>query len=145
MTPSDSATPHRRRSDFDAGFPVLRALVIDDDAAFGRSIAEAHLLEKLAVAQRMMKRQRRLDATIRELYGLATRDELTGVFNRRYFFAEAERLLAEGATLSLVLFDLDGFKKVNDTYGHLTGDRILRDVGALFLTRTRHEDIIARY
>jgi len=233
MTPSETP-PHRRRSDFEAGFPVLRALVVDDDVAFrasvgnllqrlgfvvanaseqrdvtaaidssafdllivdsempridpyaligtirssrrtadayamvitpeegvdasidalragfddavGRSIGEAHLLEKLAVAQRLMKRQRRLDATIRELYGLATRDELTGVFNRRYFFAEAERLLGEGATLSLVLFDLDGFKQVNDTFGHLSGDRILRDVGALFLTRTRHEDMIARY
>ncbi len=78
-------------------------------------------------------------------YGLATRDELTGLFNRRYFFTEAERRLAEGAPVGVVFFDLDGFKEVNDTFGHLAGDRILRDVGSLFLRRTRHEDLIARY
>jgi len=47
--------------------------------------------------------------------------------------------------VNLVLFDLDRFKDVNDTYGHLAGDRILRDVGALFLSHTRAQDIIARY
>jgi two-component system cell cycle response regulator len=126
----------------DASIEALRA---GFDDAVERSADEQELVQKLAVAHRMMKRQRRLDATIRELYGLATRDELTGVFNRRYFFSEAERLLAAGAEVSLVLFDLDGFKQVNDTYGHLSGDRILRDIGALFLSRTRNEDIIARY
>ena len=126
----------------DANIDALRA---GFDDSVERSAAEDEVVRKLAIAQRMMKRQRRLDATIRELYGLATRDELTGVFNRRYFFSEAERLLGQGAEISLVLFDLDGFKQVNDTYGHLSGDRILRDIGALFLTRTRNEDIIARY
>jgi diguanylate cyclase (GGDEF)-like protein len=123
----------------------IEALKAGFDDSVERSAAEEDLVRKLAIAHRMMKRQRRLDATIRELYGLATRDELTGVFNRRYFFSEAERLLTQGAEISLVLFDLDGFKQVNDTYGHLAGDRILRDIGALFLTRTRNEDIIARY
>ena len=123
----------------------LDALRAGYDDTVERSAAEEELVRKLAIAHRMMKRQRRLDATIRELYGLATRDELTGVFNRRYFFSEAERLLGQGAEISLVLFDLDGFKQINDTYGHLSGDRILRDIGAVFLTRTRNEDIIARY
>ena len=126
----------------DASLDALRA---GYDDTVERSAAEEELVRKLAIAHRMMKRQRRLDATIRELYGLATRDELTGVFNRRYFFSEAERLLGQGAEISLVLFDLDGFKQINDTYGHLSGDRILRDIGAVFLTRTRNEDIIARY
>src|SRR2546427_276757 len=101
----------------DASIDALRA---GFDDAVNRSAVEEELVRKLAVADRLMKRQRRLDATIRELYGLATRDELTGVFNRRYFFSEAERLLAQGAEVSLVLFDLDGFKQVNDTYGHLS-------------------------
>ncbi|MCU1346988.1 MAG: diguanylate cyclase [Acidobacteria bacterium] len=110
-----------------------------------KSSQEIELVAKLGAARRLITRQRRLDATVRELYGLATRDELTGLFNRRFFFGEAERMLADGVDVSLVFFDLDDFKRINDNFGHLAGDRILRDVGALFLRRTRHEDLIARY
>ena len=110
-----------------------------------KSSADIEIIAKLGAARRLISRQRRLDATVRELYGLATRDELTGLFNRRFFFSEADRLLADGVEVSLLFFDLDDFKRINDTFGHLAGDRILRDVGALFLRRTRHEDLIARY
>ena len=47
--------------------------------------------------------------------------------------------------LSLLLLDVDDFKRVNDTFGHLAGDRILRDIGKLFINHTRHGDVIARY
>src|SRR5260221_13331973 len=70
---------------------------------------------------------------------------LAGLSSRRFFFAEAERRLAEGAPVGLILFDIDDFKAVNDTWGHLAGDRVLRDIGALFLRNTRHEGLIARY
>jgi len=82
---------------------------------------------------------------VRELHGFATRDELTGVFNRRVFSSETERLLAGGAAVTIVLFDLDDFKQINDTFGHIAGDVVLRDVGALFHRQTRPEDLIARY
>jgi diguanylate cyclase (GGDEF)-like protein len=107
--------------------------------------SEMEISAKLSAARRLLSREKRLDETVRELYGLATRDELTGVFNRRFFFAEADRLLEEGTIVNLIFFDLDEFKWVNDTFGHLAGDRILRDIGALFLSRTRTEDLIARY
>ena len=123
----------------------IAALRLGFDDYILKSSSELEIAAKLSAARRLVTRQRRLDTTVRELYGLATRDELTGLFNRRYFFAEAERVLAEGTVINLVLFDLDDFKPVNDTYGHLAGDRILRDIGALFLRRTRHEDLIARY
>jgi diguanylate cyclase (GGDEF)-like protein len=123
----------------------IRALKAGFDDFVFKSTVDAEIVAKLGAARRLVMRQRRLDTTVRELYGLATRDELTGLFNRRYFFTEADRLLAEGAAVNLVLYDLDNFKYVNDTYGHLAGDRILRDIGSLFLGRTRHQDIIARY
>lgn len=128
--------------DLDTKITALRA---GFDDFMEKSTPDAEIVAKLGAARRLIVRQRRLDTTVRELYGLATRDELTGLFNRRYFFTEADRFLGEGSLVNLVLFDLDHFKHVNDTYGHLAGDRILRDVGALFLTNTRHQDIIARY
>lgn len=123
----------------------VNALALGYDDFIRKSGNEAELAAKLGAARRVVARQQRLDDAVRELYGLATRDELTGLLNRRFFFEEASRQLASGADISFVLFDLDGFKQVNDHFGHLAGDRILRDVGALFLRRTRHEDLIARF
>ena len=130
------------RTDVETKIAALRA---GFDDFLMKTINETEIVAKIGAARRLIVRQRRLDAAVRELYGLATRDELTGLFNRRFFFAEAERRLAEGAPVGVVFFDLDGFKQINDTYGHLAGDRILRDVGSLFLRRSRHEDLIARY
>lgn len=116
-----------------------------DDFITKSTTGDTEMIAKLGAARRLVQRQRRLDLAVRELYGLATRDELTGLFNRRYFYAEAERMLAEGCNINIALFDLDDFKRINDNYGHLAGDQILRDVGALFLRSTRADDLVARY
>jgi two-component system chemotaxis family response regulator WspR len=123
----------------------IRALETGFDDFIAKSCGEAELVAKLVAARRVAVRHRALDRTIRELHGLATRDELTGLFNRRFFAAETARLLAAGAAVSIALFDLDGFKQVNDTFGHLAGDQVLRDVGAVFQKYTRPGDLIARY
>ena len=123
----------------------VAALRLGYDDFLTKSTGDTEMVAKLGAARRLVQRQRRLDATVRELYGLATRDELTGLFNRRYFYAEGERLLADGCNITLALFDLDDFKSVNDSHGHLAGDQILRDIGALFLRSTRADDLIARY
>jgi diguanylate cyclase (GGDEF)-like protein len=123
----------------------VAAIRLGYDDFITKTTGDTEMIAKLGAARRLVQRQRRLDLAVRELYGLATRDDLTGLFNRRYFHAEAERLLAEGHHLTLALFDLNAFKNINDTYGHLAGDQILRDVGALFLRSTRADDLIARY
>lgn len=123
----------------------LTALKAGFDDFLTKTSPEEEIVAKLDVARRIVTRQRTLAATVRELYGLATRDELTGVFNRRFFVLEAERMLAARDAINIVLFDLDDFKKVNDDFGHLAGDRVLRDIGALFHRNTRPEDLIARY
>ena len=122
----------------------LEALNRGFDDFVAKSSPEAEIVAKLAAARRLAARQRTMDVAIRELYGLATRDELTGLFNRRFFLGEVERLLSSGVPISLILFDLDDFKLVNDTHGHLAGDLVLRDIGALFHRSTRPEDIVAR-
>jgi two-component system cell cycle response regulator len=123
----------------------LDALQAGFDDFIAKSLPEVEILAKLAAALRVAARQRTMDATIRELFGLAAHDELTGLFNRRFFVSEVERLLARGTVVNVLLFDLDGFKQVNDTYGHLAGDRVLRDVATSFQTRTRPQDIVARF
>lgn len=84
-----------------------------------------------------------------ELYKMAVVDALTGAYNKRYF---EERLKEEFSycirnevPLSLILFDLDFFKKVNDTYGHPAGDFVLSRVSTLAKSIVRNEDILARY
>ncbi len=84
-----------------------------------------------------------------ELFSLAVTDELTGLANRRRFFdvLEGEILKArmEGTCLSLMMLDSDHFKKVNDTYGHLAGDDVLRQIGRILRENVYPLDTPARY
>ena len=88
------------------------------------------------------------ETRIRQLQSLSVTDELTGLLNRRGFRLELERALARAErrdeTGLLVLFDLDLFKAVNDSYGHLAGDAVLCAVAELLRQRTRKSDSIAR-
>jgi diguanylate cyclase (GGDEF)-like protein len=77
------------------------------------------------------------------------RDPLTGLFNRRYFEEILERLLNRGNqgeyAVSLIMLDIDHFKQINDTFGHLAGDAVLRDVGIFLKGSVRPTDIVCRY
>jgi len=81
-------------------------------------------------------------------YG-AHNDELTGLYNRRYFnyklAEEISRVKRTQSTLSLILIDTDNFKKVNDTHGHLMGDKVLKKLGDILKLNTRSIDIAARW
>jgi diguanylate cyclase (GGDEF)-like protein len=84
-----------------------------------------------------------------EIYRMTIMDGLTGVYNKRYFMESLERELGRSKrynrTLSLIMFDIDHFKDVNDTYGHLAGDHVLKELAQLVRGRTRSEEIVARY
>jgi diguanylate cyclase (GGDEF)-like protein len=86
---------------------------------------------------------------LEELYESSVRDPLTGAFNRRHFSERLEAELAyakrHSAALSLLLLDIDYFKKINDTYGHLEGDRVLRELTRACFQGLRTEDMFARY
>ncbi len=83
-----------------------------------------------------------------EIYRLMTIDGLTEVHNKRYFHEvlekEASRCRRYDRTFSLVMFDIDHFKKINDTFGHLAGDAVLRQLGVIVRQRVRRDDIVAR-
>src|SRR5256885_6142936 len=123
----------------------LLALNAGFDDFLTKASSEPELVAKVVAARRLASRQRTMGMALRELYGLATRDDLTGLFNRRFFISESERLLTEGTPLNIVLIDLDDFKQINDSYGHLAGDRVLRDIGTTLHTHTRAEDVVARF
>jgi diguanylate cyclase (GGDEF)-like protein/PAS domain S-box-containing protein len=82
------------------------------------------------------------------LHRLADHDDLTGLFNRRRFtedlVAQASRASRYGEPATLLIFDLDDFKRVNDTHGHQAGDDLLRRVGAAISQRVRATDLAAR-
>jgi len=84
-----------------------------------------------------------------ELSEQAIRDPLTGLLNRRYLSEmltrEIGRASREGYPVSFVMLDIDGFKQINDVYGHATGDLILRVLGSQLLSQSRAGDIACRY
>jgi two-component system cell cycle response regulator len=123
----------------------IAALSAGYDDFLSKACTEVEVIAKVVAAKRVASRQRRLEEVANEWKILATRDELTGVATRRSIYSRIDMLLGEGRHLGLAILDLDDFKIINDTYGHLAGDRILRDLGALFVTRTRSIDLIARY
>lgn len=85
----------------------------------------------------------------REMFERTVRDSLTGLFNRIYFLEQVGTLLETGSRqglgLAILLLDIDFFKRVNDTFGHDSGDEVLRQVAAVLRTATRAEDLVARY
>lgn len=84
-----------------------------------------------------------------EVQRLALLDGLTGVFNRRHFFELAQREYGRAArygnTLSVVMLDIDDFKRINDRFGHPVGDEVLRVVAARTLAASRDVDVVGRY
>ena len=83
-----------------------------------------------------------------DLYELTVTDPLTGLYNRRHFDAQLEVILTEhlahGQPVCLLIIDVDGFKFINDTYGHPAGDQALRTIAGLLRERARRQDYIAR-
>ncbi len=83
-----------------------------------------------------------------EIYRLMTVDGLTQVHNKRYFDETLDKELSRARrydrVFSLILFDIDHFKQVNDEYGHLAGDAVLRHIGLLVRGHVRRDDVVAR-
>jgi len=116
-----------------------------------RDITEKHQIQ-LRIQQAntdLTLKLEQIQALQAQLQEQAIRDSLTGLFNRRYFEealpAEMTKAQRAGTSLSILLMDIDYFKKVNDTYGHLAGDEALRVFARLLQQHIRKSDIACRY
>ena len=100
------------------------------------------------------------DFEIKQFKGLVTKDPLTGLFNRRGFEEEVSRLIKDIIfakenpetrkhfyidSISILFFDIDNFKRLNDTYGHKTGDQVLRQVSQIIRQKVRNIDFAGRW
>jgi len=79
----------------------------------------------------------------------ANRDYLTGLYNRRYFFDSMtdyeEEIKESGERFAVAMIDIDHFKKINDTYGHDVGDKIIVSLSEILISTTSHRDVVARF
>ncbi|MFQ5854661.1 MAG: diguanylate cyclase [Anaerolineae bacterium] len=135
-----------------AGLPLLIGdqvcgvmnVAFDGPHAFDED--ELRVLGLLADQAAIVIRNAQLHAEVQEL---AITDDLTGLYNRRGFFElgrrEVERARRFGRSLTAIMFDLDGFKRVNDAYGHAIGDQVLTEVTARCQEELRHVDLLGRY
>lgn len=130
------------------GILVLGHEDVDEIELLGQELLESNkelnnLMRELNAKNREL---RRANATITEL---SRTDPLTQCSNRRYFDERLEELISmvrrQSRPLCLVMTDIDHFKKVNDRYGHDSGDRVLQKFSALLRQFTRTEDLVARF
>jgi len=133
-----------------AGTEVLGAICVTDrkgDAAFdARDVATLRIFA--AGAALALERERALDSAEAHAHAAAI-DPVSGVFNRRYLQVrlgeELQRSRRHEIPLALLLIDIDDFKIVNDSYGHLAGDLVLRDVAEILRRSVRVFDVCARF
>lgn len=153
---------HYVRSDpdlFDVYFIMLTAkqgidLAVDAlengaDDILNKPIDHKDLVARVHTGLRVVNLQKELKAANARLEILALKDELTGLYNRRAFFENAEREFARcrryNETLSFFMIDVDHFKSINDRYGHLFGDEVLKTIAECLLVNHRRSDIVGRY
>ena len=104
-------------------------------------------LEKALVDVKQTNQQ--LEGSLKQVEEMAATDPLTGLYNRRHFGRVIEQLFAEADRhrhdLSAVMIDLDGYKQLNDTFGHAVGDQLLILTGKIIQSNLRRGDVAARY
>jgi two-component system cell cycle response regulator len=121
---------------------AIRALKEGASDFVKKPFENEHLIHIVNQALEKYRTLRERDNLEEEVRRLSITDDLTGLYNHRNFFktleSELTRMRRQKTSLSLLMFDLDNFKKYNDAYGHLEGDRVLRKIGEIIKHSIRH-------
>lgn len=118
---------------------------IEHSAAQLKDSIERMTAEGKAAVDELKKQVTAYQAKLEDAEELASRDALTGVRNRMCMEAMIESRIEAGSAFCVAMIDLDGFKKVNDTYGHLTGDELLKQFALELRSTCRATDVIGRW
>ena len=150
----ESVSRHHARIAFDGQGYHLQDLqstngtFINDEAIVDQELADG---DQVRIGRSILKFMTGENVEVQyheEIYRLMTVDGLTQVYNRRFFNEALEREFNRSKryqrALSLILFDIDFFKRINDTFGHVAGDNVLRHMALSVKPRLRREDIFAR-
>jgi len=128
---------------------LIKGLDIGASDYLVKPIDRNELIARVRTQVRRRRYQDRLRANYERSLSLALTDPLTGVYNRRYLDNHLEKSLERaretGKAVSVVLFDIDHFKSVNDTHGHDVGDEVLRSVAQRVNGNLRNFDMVSRY
>ena len=128
---------------------MLAGLDAGADDFLVKPVDSQELRARLNAGRRIVDLQQKLLETQQQLYAQATHDGLTGLWNRAAILDILEREIArserESSALALILMDLDHFKRINDTHGHLVGDKVLRETARRLGTILRPYDTVGRY
>jgi len=128
---------------------VVTGLQAGADDYLTKPVIEPELMARLNTGKRIVTLERSLRAANEENRRLSITDPLTGAYNRRYLMEqlprEIERAARYGRQLSVVMCDVDHFKKINDTYGHQIGDEVLKWFVSELNKTVRTADWVARY
>lgn len=125
---------------------VLRGFEVGAADYVSKPFIPEELKARVKVHMQNIKSQRELQFLMQELKEMAITDYLTKLYNRRFFMDQLHyHVNMDDKNISLVLFDVDNFKKINDTYGHNAGDIVLVTISNIFKLILREEDIIARW
>jgi diguanylate cyclase (GGDEF)-like protein len=128
---------------------VMSVAVLTDRAEGEFTRQDLEAVRLLGAVGSLALARDRVTENLDELTRVATVDVVTGLFNRRYFEtrlqAEVQRARRQQQELALLMVDIDDFKRINDTFGHLEGDRALKEVADLLRSGVRIFDLCARY
>ena len=128
---------------------VIEGLESGADDYLTKPFYAQELRARMRVGERILELEDNLVAAREAMHFRATHDQLTGLWNRAAMIEsltrELPRAVREGRSLGILLADLDHFKRVNDTYGHLAGDAVLREAAHRMLAVVRSYDLVGRY
>jgi diguanylate cyclase (GGDEF)-like protein len=129
---------------------MVRGLEAGADEYLIKPVNRAELTVRLKTADRILSLESSLKNSYEEIKALSVKDPLTKVYNRGYMdeklVHEVKRSFRFERPISLIMLDIDHFKIINDTFGHLIGDRVLEECAKLMNTSVRKEiDWVARY